>query len=194
MYTLREFPAGLDLSNCTNAYQFAIYMRSLTYVPDLNGPTNKCVDFRYMFYGSETISTVDATFDTSGATQVARMWGYCRALRKLPGTYDFSNVSTESTAADQGVNQFIIDCSSLQEVNIIGLKRNMYFRNCSFDRDQIVNMFNNLENITGAVLYPGESVPRVTQRTLYISGNIGLQTLTQTDRDIAINKGWILNG
>jgi hypothetical protein len=193
-YSMRAFPAGLDLSSVTTAYAFAINTRALTYVPDMNGPGASCTDFRYMFYGSETISWVDATFDTSNATNVARMWGYCRALRKLPGTYDFGNVTTESTSATAGVNQFIIDCSSLQEINVINLKRTMYFRNCSFDRAQIVNMFNNLQDLNTPELYPGETVPRATARTLYISGNLGLQTLTQTERDIALNKNWILNG
>lgn len=193
-FAMRELPANLNLQNVTTAYAFAINCWSVKHIPDLNGPGSACTDFRYMFYNSENITTVDAQFDTSNATNVARMWAYSRGVKKLPGTYDVSNCTTESTSATSGVNQFILDCSSLQEVTIIGLKRNMYFRNCSFNRDEIVKMFNNLVDITVPELYPGETVARVTARTLYISGNYGLQTLTQTDRDIAINKGWILNG
>ena len=163
------------------------------YIPDLNGPGSLCTDFRYMFYGSETLTVVDATFDTSNATNVARMWGYCRALTKLPGTYNLQNVTTESTSAAAGINQFIIDCSSLQEINVTNVRRQMYFRNCSFDRAQIVNMFNNLWDNTVAETKPDGRI-EATAYTLFISGNLGLQTLTQTDRDIALNKNWILNG
>lgn len=193
-FAMRELPANLNLQNVTTAYAFAINCWSVRHIPDLNGPGSSCSDFRYMFYNSENIITCDATFDTSNATNVARMWGYSRGIKKLPGTYNFGNITTESTSATSGVNQFIIDCSSLQEVTIINLSRNMYFRNMSVNRDEIVKMFNNLVDITAPVVYPGETVARVTARTLYISGNYGLQTLTQTDRDIALNKGWILNG
>jgi len=193
-FAMRELPANLNLANVTTAYAFAINCWSVKHIPDLNGPGSACTDFRYMFYNSENIITCDATFDTSNATNVARMWGYSRGIKKLPGTYNLQNCTTESTSATAGVNQFIIDCSSLQEVTITNLSRDMYFRNCSFNRDEIVKMFNNLVDITAPVTYPGETVPRVTARTLYISGNYGLQTLTSTDRDIALNKGWILNG
>lgn len=193
MYALRELPAGVDLSSCTNAYAFAINPRAMHYIPDLNGPGSLCSDFRYMFYGSETLAVVDATFDTSNATNVARMWGYCRALTKLPGTYNLQNITTESTSATAGINQFIIDCSSLQEINVTNVRRQMYFQNCSFDRAQIVNMFNNLWDNTVAETKPDGRV-EATAYTLFIGGNLGLQTLTQTDRDIALNKNWILNG
>ena len=193
MHALKEVPAGIDLSRCTTAYAFMINLRNIHVIPDLNGPGTACTDFRYMFYGTETLHTVKATFDTSNATNVARMYGYCRALRKLPGTYNFQNITTESTSATEGVNQFIIDCSSLQEVNVTNLRRQMYFRNCSFERDQIVNMFNNLWDNSVAETKPDGTV-RATAYTLFIGGNIGLQTLTQADRDIALNKNWILNG
>ncbi len=193
MYALREMPAGVDLSSCTTAYAFAINPRAMTYLPDLNGPGASCTDFRYMFYGSETLTNVDATFDTSGATNVARMWAYCRALKKLPGTYNLNNITTESTSATAGINQFILDCSSLQEINVTNVRRQMYFRNASFDRAQLVNMFNNLVDNSSPELKP-DGTTRATAYTLFISGNFGLQTLTQADRDIALNKNWILNG
>ena len=149
MYALREMPAGVDLSSCTTAYAFAINPRAMTYLPDLNGPGASCTDFRYMFYGSETLTNVDATF--------------------------------------------ILDCSSLQEINVTNVRRQMYFRNASFDRPQLVNMFNNLVDNSSPELKP-DGTTRATAYTLFISGNFGLQTLTQADRDIALNKNWILNG
>ena len=182
-YALRELPQGLDLSNVTTAYQFAIECENLSHIPDLNGPGSLCSDFRYMFYAIENLITVDATFDTSNATNVARMYGYSRNLKRLAGTYNFNNCTTDSTSATAGVNQFIIDCSSLQEVTITNLRTHCYFRNASFNRDEIVKMFNNLVDNTGGTAF-----------TLYIGGNYGLQTLTQADRDIALNKNWILNG
>lgn len=182
-YALRELPQGLDLSNVTTAYQFAIECENLDYIPDLNGPGSLCTDFRYMFYAIENLNIVDATFDTSNATNVARMYGYSRNLKALPGTYNFNNCTSDTTSATAGVNQFIIDCSSLQEVTITNLRTHMYFRNASFGRAEIVKMFNNLVDNTGGTAF-----------TLYISGNYGLQTLTQADRDIALNKNWILNG
>jgi hypothetical protein len=75
---------------------------------------------------------------------------------------------------------FLVNCFSLGSVVLSGLRETCDLSNKQFSRNAIIAIFNGLDTISA--------------KTINISNNYGAADLTQADRDIAINKGWIIIG
>lgn len=200
-YSMQELPAGINFALVTNADQFCISATALINVPDL-GATPNLTYSRYMFWDCYRLRSVEWQPDTSKVFNAARMYGYSRSLKSLPGTYNFQAITSESTSATEACSQFILDCNSLTEVTIINCRRNLYFQNLSVSTAEIVKMFNALGDLNIPEVYPitdpvtGQPTTesRATARTIYISGSLGTAGLTAANRLIATNKNWIISG
>lgn len=128
-----------------------------------------------MFDGCYSLKTVPP-LDTSAVTNMSGMFNGCSCLQAIP-TIDITSVTSSLKATFAG-------CASLQHVTIhagAGWRpQDLYFENMALGREALVELF--------------ESLPAIeTQKTLYIRNNIGNVDLTDGDKAIATDKGWVLN-
>ena len=111
-------------------------------------------------------------FDTSKETSMAFMFRDCSSLTSVP-LFDTSKVTN--------MDSMFYKCSSLTTLGgFTGLKVNLDLSSCSLlTKESILNVFNKAANVT--------SSPKIL--TL---GTTNLSKLTDAEKAIATNKGWVL--
>ena len=134
--------------------------------------TTRVTNMSSMFYNCFSLSSINTVFDTSATTNMAYMFYQCGTLAELP----YFNTSLVTT-----FSSIFYNCNTLSKAVFQGTKETISYANCRLSKQAIVDIFNGLAS-------------GVTGKTITISGNWGTQYLTQTDRDIAINKGWTISG
>ena len=158
-----------DTSNVYYMYSMFQDCSSLTSVPLFN--TSNVINMIDMFYNCSSLTSVPL-FDTSKVTNMSQMFYNCSSLTSVP-LFDTSNVTNMS--------QMFYNCSSLTTLGgFIGLKVNLDLSSCSLlTKESILNVFNKAANVT--------SSPKFL--TL---GTTNLSKLTDAEKAIATNKGWVL--
>ena len=126
-----------------------------------------------MFNGCYALQTVPL-FNTALVTAMNGMFLNCYALQTVPAFQAHVSLTTVDYTS------WVLNCSNLSEVGIIGVRNNISFINCKLDKANLVIIFNNLETVSG--------------KTITITGNVGASLLTPTDRLIATSKGWTIIG
>ena len=152
--------------------------------------TSSVTEMIAMFFGCSSLTTVPL-FDTSSVVNMNRMFDQCQLLTSIP-PFDTSSVTVFDVFISGRSNTFFNSdelTANLTSIKIAPI-------NASFDinrsprlgREAIVEVFNNLSDRTG-----------LSSLTIHIGNNasvepIGVSELTQTDRDIALNKNWTIVG
>ena len=164
-YKLEEGP-DMDLSSCTSMQQMFYDCNRLKSIPQYN--TSNVTSLYQTFYSCGMLFELP-TLDTSNVTDTYRcFYSTTNQLRKI-GSWDLSSVT-------DGRDMFNGSTYNLSICNIYGAVQNLEFQNNNLDRDNIVNIFNNL-GIASA-------------KVINVSGNPGTANLSATDILIATNKGW----
>jgi hypothetical protein len=81
-------------------------------------------------------------------------------------------------ASAQLTGNMFESCIKLQTGALNGTEVSISYQDCLLGRQAIVDIFNGLATVSG--------------KTINISNNYGVTDLTQSDLDIAINKGWTI--
>jgi surface protein len=160
----------LDTSNVTSMYRAFYACYALGTFPLLD--TSSVLNMREIFAYSHTLKTIPL-LDTSSATNMYGMFFNCTGIQEVP--------ALDTTSATSQGNQFLY-CNSLAHTDII-CRKSVRFDNCLLSKDELVNIFNNLIDLTA-----------LPAQNIRISGCWGASALTTTDRDIALNKNWTITG
>ena len=171
----------LDTSKVENMMYMFWKCSSLTSVPYMI--TLNVSEMRYMFRGCTSLTTIPQ-LDTSRAQYIYGMFMECSGLKSLP-LLDFSSV--------MGGNNELFDIpSSSNETPYPDLTDLGGFKNLKYDLNlsgmpnltvqSLMNVINNLKNLNGTGLSP---------KTLTL-GTTNLNKLTDEQKAVATNKGWVL--
>lgn len=180
----------LNTSRVTNMSDMFNGCSNLIYVPELD--TSKVEDMTNMFYNcsnlkklpnfdTSQVNTMNGMlnlcstlkeiprFNTSNVTNMYGMFNYCIGLQKIP-LLNVSNVTNFRNSFN--------GCSSLSTLEgLVGLKTDVDFKDCPLTKQSIINVFN--------------EAATVIEKTICL-GASNLSKLTDEDKTIATNKGWIL--
>lgn len=190
----------IDTSNVTDMESMFYRCSSLTAIPQLI--TSKVTDMYGMFIDCSALSSIQL-LDTSNVTDMGNMFDGCSSLSTIP-QLDTSNVSSMSNmfAFCSSLKALpLLDTSKVTNISyIFGSESLMQltdlggFKNLKIDLDMsllpnltyqsILNVINNLYDFRGN----GDTT---TTRTLKIHSN-SMATLTDEDKALATNKGWVL--
>ena len=143
------------------------YCYKLTTVPLLD--TSNVTDMSSMFYKCSALTTIPA-LNTSNVTSMRDMFHGCKSLTVVP-QLDMSKV-TDATYMFQ-------ECNNIEAVHMININTRLDLYLDKLTREAIVEVIGNLMPQTGKT------------ETLGLGTN-NLAKLTEEDKKVATDKGWIL--
>ena len=157
-----------DTSNVTNMSQMFGDCTRLTTIPLFD--TSKVTNMNFMFQSCGSLTTVPQ-FDTSKVTNMFSMFNGCQSLTTVP-QFDTSNVTNMS-------NMFNY-CSKLEAIHMININADIVISySKKFTREALLEIIGNLKAQTSG------------SKTLTM-GATNLAKLTEADKKIATDKGWVL--
>ena len=182
----------LNTSNGTNFTSMFAHCKNLTTIPLLD--TSKGINFSYMFDYCTNLTSVPL-LDTSNGTNFYGMFRGCTNLTTIP-SLDSSNVTNFTsmfynctnlksvplldTSNGTNFDSMFYNCTNLTDLG--GFKGLKAVLNLTFSKklthESLINVINNLAEVD-------------TNPTLLL-GSENLAKLTDDEKAIAINKGWIL--
>ena len=198
----------LDTSNVTNMDNMFSYCQTLLYIPELD--TSNVTNMRYMFYNCQKITSLPQ-LNTSNVTNMEYIFANCGELRIIP-QFDTSKVTNFNYTLNACNNlEFIpeLDMSScITFYDLFGYNNATYMK--------YVGGFKNLGKVSDMKLSSTSSTfkrcPNLTKESvlniingLYDRASAGYSTLTMSlhanslalltdeEKAIATNKGWILS-
>lgn len=194
-YSLTVIPE-FNTHKVTTMYRMFSYCYSITGVPVLD--TSSVTDMGYMFQCCKSLSTIPL-FNTSNVTSMYSMFNYCDVLETIPllDTSNVENMKTMfyyccslvnipkfNTGKVTDMTNTFYSCYSLSSVkfepSIIGWSGiDVSFKDASLSYSAIVSLFNSLPTIASS-------------KTITLTGNPGVTKLTDSDKSIATDKGWVL--
>ena len=157
----------LDTSNCPVFTEMFSYCDSLRTIPLLN--TSKATGMAYMFYECTSLEMIP-NLDVHLVTNFTQMFLDCYCLHYV----NFSNVAAGTT-----YDSMFYNCWSLRVGILGGLNQTFTYVNCQLAREELVDIFNSLAVVVG--------------KTLTITGNWGVASLSVAEKAIATDKGWTLS-
>jgi surface protein len=173
--SLKTVPLFNTASVTTMAQTFNL-CSSLRDVPLFN--TASVTTMGLMFSECVSLQSVPL-FNTASATSLASMFQTCQSLQSIPA---LSTASITTTAgSDFGVN-FANGANSLDRCQMV-FARTVGFANCQLGVTALVEIFTNLVDRSAT-----------TSATITITANWGAALLTAGQRDIALNKNWLITG
>ena len=170
-----------DTSNVTDMSSMFDGCSNLKTVPQFD--TSKVTDMQYIFKSCSNLKTVPL-FDTSNVTNMGSMFEGCTNLTEVP-LFDFSNVTNM---------QYFIGFSTLNNLTTLGgfkdLKvdwnDNYGLAKCpNLTYESVMNVINNLYDFRG-------NGDETTTKTIKFHPN-SLALLSDDDKAIATNRGWVLS-
>ena len=173
-----------DTSNCTWMADIFNNCMSLKYIPPFD--TSKVVVFNSSFRNC-SIMTEGPKWDTSSAQYANSMFAFCTSLVSMP-LYDFSNVIEMNEffgyyGVDNGINH-LTTLGGFEGLKIDWADDNGLGCLPSITYESIMNVINHLYDFRA-------NGDNDTTKTLKIHPNT-MALLSDEDKQIAINKGWIL--
>ena len=183
---------SLDTSNGTNFTSMFFNCTNLTTIPSLN--TSNGTNFSSMFYKCTNLTTIPS-LNTSNGTNFASMFYNCTNLTTIP--------SLNTSNGTEFRYMFYI-CTNLTSVPLLDTSNGTNFTSMFHSCTNLTNLggFKGLKadlNLTSSKKLTHESLMNVinnlaevnTNPTLSL-GSENLAKLTDDEKTIAINKGWIL--
>lgn len=162
-----SFLSKLNTSKVTNMDSMFSYCKNITSCPDFD--TSNVTNMDSMFISCKNLASAPL-FDTSKVTNMSNMFVYCMKLTTIPA-FNVSNVTN--------LNGTFGYCSNLKSILMYGMKVKFDISaSTKFEREDLVTILNNLGTVTTA--------------TTLTMGSTNLAKLTDTDKEIATNKGWTL--
>lgn len=154
--------------------------------------TSNITDFSYTFYyASELISVNITGCDTSNATSMSYMFNYCSKLTEIIGELDCSNLSSGLLPSTYS-NPFM-GCRKLETLYLKNIYKNSTITNASkfsiYLGDTVVKdecliyIINELPNLADKGITDNTAIKLTLPTT---------NTLTEEQKQVAIDKGWIV--
>lgn len=163
---LSDFP-NLDTSNVKSMEAMFSNCSSLTTIPLIN--TSNVTNMSLMFNNCSNLTSLPA-LNTSNVTNMSYMLGGCQRLTEIPA-FDCSSCTN--------LRGFMLYTYAVTAIHLRNIKVNLNISDASnLTREAIVEVLNNLATVT--------STQKLTM------GETNLAKLTDEDKAIATNKGWIL--
>ena len=206
-----------DMSNVTNAqyvfsycgvkhlnisgWSFSSSMTSLNYfcpntsidtINMSNCNTSKITDFSYCFYNSSKLTSIDITgCDTSKATNMNTMFGGCTKLTTIDGELDVSNL-TNGLYGGSMSNPFY-NCKLLETVYIKNIYKDIPVTNTA---KFSINL-GDTKVKDECLVYIIDQLPNLADKGITNNTAIKLtlpttNTLTDEQKQVALDKGWIV--
>ena len=180
--------SGLDTSKVTNmSYMFG-YCTNLTSIDLSNWDTSKVTNMSYMFQSCSKLTSLDLSdLDTSKVTSMDGMFEYCKSLTSL------SSLRADSLQINSWASPFDYSNNTLVDFGgFINLKTSWNGSYCvdkltALSHQSLINILNGLYDFVGN----GET-PTSSQGQLKL-GSTHLATLSDDEKAIATNKGWVLS-
>lgn len=157
-----------------------------------NCNTSQITDFSYCFYNSSEIISIDMTgCDTSKATNMNTMFGGCTKLTTIDGELDVSNL-TNGLYGGSISNPFY-NCKSLETVYIKNIYKDIPVTNTA---KFSINL-GDTKVKDECLVYIIDQLPNLTDKGITNNTAIKLtlptvNTLTAEQKQVAIDKGWIV--
>jgi surface protein len=172
----------LDTSNVTNMSNMFYECKNLSYVSPFN--TSNVIDMSYMFYYCQVLRSMPQ-LDTSKVTNMSNMFSNCISLKSIP-QLDTSMVTNVSRFFGFSNIYALTDLGGFKDLgkksSISGTNSTFLDNASNLTHDSLMNVINNLYDRKTNGL-----------STLTISfGATNLNKLTDEEKAIAINKGWVL--
>ncbi len=103
-----------NTSNVTTMNSMFGWCNKLTTITGFeNFKTSSVIDFGWMFYLSESITTLDVShFDTSGAIRMDDMFAHCASLTSIKGLENFNTSNVED------MSEMFYCCRKLENINV----------------------------------------------------------------------------
>ena len=171
----------LDTSKVTTLLFAFQNCTSLTTVPLLD--TSNVTDMNYMFKGCSNLTTVPQ-FNTSNVRDMGDMFENCSKLESLP-LLDTSNVTNMSIFFGYSNITTLTTLGGFKNLKINWIDNYGLYRLPNLTYQSVMNVINNLYDFRAN----GDTT---TTRTLKLNSN-SLALLSDADKEIATNKGWILS-
>lgn len=170
----------LDTSKLTNMYGMFYGCTGLTALPLLD--TSNVTDMNSAFYECKSITTIPA-FNTSNVTNMRSMLVYCNSLVSVP-LLDASKVTNISNMFGYLENPTVTDLGGFKDLKVDWSDMYSLAKLPNLTYQSVMNVINNLYDFRAN----GDST---TTRTIRFNAN-SLALLSDADKTIATNKGWIL--
>ena len=167
--------SSFDTSNVTNMGNMFASCDGLRNLDLSNFNTSNVTDMNNMFSYSDNLTSVDlSSFDTSNVTNMHYLFRLDKKLKNITGILDLQSID-----ANNDWGNYFEGCSSLEEVHIHNLGRNLSLSDSpNLTHDCLVELINNLKTVTST-------------NTLTL-GSTNLAKLTDAEKQVATNKGWTL--
>lgn len=179
-------------SNSISSLNYFCPNASINTVNMSNSNTSQITDFSYCFYNSSGIISIDMTgCDTSKATNMNTMFGGCTKLTTITGELDASKL-TNGLCAGSMSNPFY-NCKLLETLYIKNIYKDIAVTNTSkFSIDLgatkvkdecLVYIINELPNLADKGVTNNTAIKLTLPTT---------NTLTDEQKQVALDKGWIV--
>ena len=170
----------LDTSNVTNMNSMFSNITNLTNIPLLD--TSNVTNMSYMFSNCTNLTTIPP-FDTSNVSVMNSMFGSCTNLTYIP-LLDTSNVANINTFMGYSDIKTLTDLGGFKNLKIDWNDGYGLAKCPNLTKESVMNVINNLYDFRGN----GDST---TTKSLKL-GTTNMAKLTDEDKAIATNKGWVL--
>jgi len=192
---LKETPNIINTSNVTNMSSVFKACASMKTAPSLN--TISCTVLNDLFAACAALETPPPTINTSSNPIIYNMFAGCKMLKSLP-SITWPNVTSYNSAISENYHlpSFTFDLSTKSNITSFGcsyspaitgvllpsnaawgsIAPQVDITNDNLERTALIALFNSLGTVTG--------------KTIKITGNPGVSSLTAADLLIATNKGW----
>ncbi len=167
--TMTNLPNKLDFRSFDSMYQMCYKCTALQRVPQLE--TANVANMMWAFYGCTSLTEIDG-LDTRRITSDSELFHGCSALTAIYSALDFSNVESQ-------IDTTFTSCKALEEVRFEGtINVNVAMNGCpklSVDSLSLLNaLCENAQDLTCKI------------------GTTNLAKLSDDQKAIATNKGWVL--
>lgn len=185
---------SIDTTGANNFYAFFFMCHSLIQVPALDGTL--VTNMYQMFTDCFSITTIPA-FDAPLATSTSRIYRNCEALPKIPlitfpstttllsafaNCPNLSSIPALDIGGATDIRVMFTGSTNIKRIELYNIASAIDISPCThMDRDAIVEVFNNLKDLTGFI-----------SLSITITGMTGVAALTAADRDIVLNKNWTI--
>ena len=196
---IEGFPSNFKFAPRTeeNCYNMFYICSSLTSIPQLD--TRSVTNMGSMFYGCKSL-TASPHLDTRSVTNANAMFFSCSSLASIPQLdthsvtnmnamfYDCSSLTSipqlNATSLTSANNMFGYNYKPLDKFTdfggLTGLKIDLNLSSCpNLTKESLLNVFNEAADVTAS------------PKTLTL-GTTNLNKLTDEEKAIATNKGWVL--
>lgn len=170
----------LDTSNATNMYNMFAFCLSIEKIPHFD--TSNVTDMHSMFSNCQMLKEIP-NFDTSYVENVESMFVNCTRLQKIP-LLDFGKVNNITNFFYFTNVDRLTDLGGFKNLKVDWDDNNGLARCKNLTLQSVLNVINNLYDFRSN----GDSE---TTKTLKLNSN-SMSLLTDNDKAIATNKGWIL--